>query len=245
MKIANKPKRIRTTMTCVLTLILLAVNPVCGDDAKEYVKLARESSSARKKIQHLSKAIELDPNLASAYEKRGMLYYFQEKYDKVIQDFESYTRLKPEDAEGYRMLGMSYLYSGSYDAAIANFTQALKVDPNLIKALCYRAEAYRLSGKDEAAVRDSTEVIQRGKEGRVVADAYITRAKVFRKIGHQEQAFADIRSALLVDPRTWFYRYVSDYASLKEMQGAGLIALLVIALVVIFKLKMKIPDKED
>ncbi|MGD8987657.1 MAG: tetratricopeptide repeat protein [Syntrophobacterales bacterium] len=245
MQIANKTKHIRTTMTCVLTLILLLVNPVYGDDANDYVKLALESSTAKKKIQHLSKAIELDSNLASAYEKRGMLYYFQEKYDKVIQDFESYTRLRPEDAEGYRMLGMSYLYNESYDAAIANFTHALKVDPNLIKALCYRAEAYRLSGKDEAAVRDSTEVIQRGKEGRVVADAYITRAKVFRKIGHQKQAVADIRAALLVDPRTWFYRYVSNYASLEDMQGAGLIVLLVIAFVLIFKLKMKLPDKDD
>jgi hypothetical protein len=102
-----------------------------------------------------------------------------------------------------------------------------------------------LSGKDEAAVRDSTEVIQQGKEGRVVADAYITRAKVFRKIGHQKQAVADIRAALLVDPRTWFYRYVSNYASLEDMQGAGLIVLMVIAFVLIFKLKMKLPDKDD
>jgi tetratricopeptide (TPR) repeat protein len=245
MQIENKTKHIRTSMICVLTLILLSVNPVYGENAMHHVKLALESSTANKKIQHLSKAIELDPNLASAYEKRGILYYFQEKYDNVIQDFESYTRLRPEDAEGYRMLGMGYLYKESYDAAIANFTHAMKLDPTLIKALCYRAEAYRLSGEDENAVRDSTEVIRLGKRGRVVADAYITRAKVFRKIGHQEQAVADIRASLLVDPRTWFYRYVSQYASLEEMQGAGLIALLVIALVLIFKLRMKVPDKEE
>ena len=230
---------------CLLTLLWLAANLAHAEDAEEYLKLARKSSTTNKKIGYLSKALELDPNLASAYENRGMLYYFQEKYDHVIEDFENYTRLAPDDAEGYRMLGMGYLYNGSYDSAIATFTHALMVDPNLISALCYRAEAYRRSGKNEEALRDSTKVIRLGKEARVVADAYITRAKVFEKIGQKEQAVADIRASLQIDPRTWFYRYVSGYASLEEIRGAGLIAILVLAFVLIFKLRMKVPNKED
>lgn len=230
---------------CLLTLLWLAVNHAHAEDAGEYFKLALNSSTANKKIEYLSKALELDPNLASAHEKRGMLYYYQEKYDHVIEDFESYTKLAPDDAEGYRMLGMGYLYNGSYDAAIATFNQALMVDPSLISALCYRAEAYRQSGKDKEALDDSTEVIRLGKEARVVADAYITRAKVFGKIGLKKEAVADIRASLQIDPRTWFYRYVSGYASLEEIRGAGLIAILVLALVLIFKLSMKAPNKED
>ena len=230
---------------CLLTLIWLAPNLAHAEDAGEYFRLALKSSTANKKIEYLSKALELDPNLASAYEKRGMLYYFQEKYDHVIEDFENYTRLAPDDAEGYRMLGMGYLYNGSYEAAIATFTHALMVDPSLISALCYRAEAYRRSGKNEEALRDSTKVIRLGKEARVVADAYITRAKVFGKIGQKKQAVADIKASLQIDPRTWFYRYVSGYASLEEIRGAGTIAILVLAFVLIFKLRMKVPNKED
>ncbi len=230
---------------CLLTLLSLGANLAHAKDAGEYFRLALKSSTANKKIEYLSKALELDPNLASAYEKRGMLYYFQEKYDHVIEDFENYTRLAPDDAEGYRMLGMGYLYNGSYEAAIATFTHALMVDPSLISALCYRAEAYRRSGKNEEALRDSTKVILLGKEARVVADAYITRAKVFGKIGQKKQAVADIRASLQIDPRTWFYRYVSGYASLEEIRGAGTIAILVLAFVLIFKLRMKVPNKED
>ena len=230
---------------CLLTFLWLTANLVYADDANQYFELALKSSTAKKKVEYFSKALELDPNLASAYEKRGMLYYFQEKYDHVIEDFENYTRLAPDDAEGYRMLGMGYLYIGSYEAAIATFTHALMVDPSLISAFCYRAEAYRRSGKNKEALRDSTKVIQFGKEARVIADAYITRAKVFGKIGQKKKAVADIRASLQIDPRTWFYRYVSGYASLEEIRGAGLIAILVLALVLIFKLRMKVPNKED
>jgi tetratricopeptide (TPR) repeat protein len=235
----------RLSIFLLLTLLWLAANLVHAEDAGEYLELALKSSTASKKIKYLSKALELDPNLASAYAKRGMLYYFQERYDHVIEDFEKYTRLIPDDAEGYRMLGMGYLYNESYDSAIATFTHALTVDPSLISALCYRAEAYRRSGKNEEALRDSTEVIRLGKEARIVADAYITRAKVFGKIGQKKQAVADIRASLQIDPRTWFYRYVSGYASLEEIRGAGLIAILVLAFALIFKLRMKGPNQED
>ena len=227
------------------SFIWLAALPAHAEDANEYFKQAMRSSMANKRIEYLSKALELDPNLAAAYEKRGMLYYYQEKYDKVIQDFENYTRLVPDDVEGFRMLAMGYLYYGTYDAAIATFTQALKVDPHLVSALSYRAEAYRRSGNGEEAVQEATKVIQRGGDPRVVADAYITRAKVYREIGQQEQAVADVRAALQIDPRTWFYRYVSDYANLEDIRGAGLVAILVIVAVLIFKFRLRAPNKEE
>lgn len=232
-------------LICLLILLWLPTSAVLAKNAKVYFDLASKSSTAKKKIEYFSRALELDPDLASAYAKRGMLYYFQGKYQKVIEDFENYTRLQPDNGEGYRMLGMGYLYMGSYDAAIATFGYALKIDPDLISALCYRAEAYRRSGQNEKAISDSTEAIQLAREPRVLADAYITRAKVYRELGLQEEAFADIRAALLKDPRTYFYRYVSSYASLEEMRGAGLIGIIVLAFVLVFKLRFKAPKKDE
>lgn len=229
----------------LLTIVWLPTSAALAKDAAVYFDLATKSSTAKKKIEYFSKALELDPNLASAYAKRGMLYYFQGKYHKVVEDFENYTRLQPDNGEGFRMLGMGYLYIGTYDAAIATFSYALKVDPNLISALCYRAEAYRRSGQNEKALSDSTEAIQLAREPRVLADAYITRAKVYRELGFQDKAFADIRAALLKDPRTYFYRYVSAYASLEQMRTAGLIGIIVLALVLVFKLRFKAPKKDE
>jgi tetratricopeptide (TPR) repeat protein len=232
-------------LVCLLTIFWLPTSAALAKDAAAYFDLASQSSTAKKKIEYFSKALELDPSLASAYAKRGMLYYFQGKYQKVVEDFENYTRLRPEDADGYRMLGMGYLNGGNYDAAIVTFSQSLKLDPHLTKALCYRAEAYRRSGQDEKALSDSTEAIQLEKEPRVLADAYITRAKVYRKLGLQDKALADIRAALLKDPRTYYYRYISAYANLEQMRTAGLIGILVLAFILIFKLKFKAPKKDE
>ena len=232
-------------LVCLLPIFWLPTSAALATDAATYFDLASQSSTAKKKIEYFSKALELDPNLASAYAKRGMLYYFQGKYQKVIEDFENYTRLRPDNADGYRMLGMGYLNAGNYDAAVATFSQSLKLDPNLTRALCYRAEAYRRSGQDEKALSDSTEAIQLAKEPRVLADAYITRAKVYRKLGFQDKALADIRAALLKDPRTYYYRYISAYANLEQMRTAGLIGIIVLAFVLIFKLRFKAPKKDE
>ena len=229
----------------LFTIFLLPTSAALAKDAVAYFDLASKSSTAKKKIEYFSKALELDPNLASAYAKRGMLYYFQGKYQKVIEDFENYTRLKPDNADGYRMLGMAYLNGGNYDAAIASFSQSLKIDQDLISALCYRAEAYRRSGQDEKALNESTKAIQLAREPRVLADAYITRAKVYRKLGFQDKALADIRAALLKDPRTYYYRYISAYASLDQMRTAGLIGIIVLAFVLIFKLRFRAPKKDE
>ena len=65
--------------TCLLTLFLLSAQPAHAEDAMDYFQRGLRGSVTRKKIEYFSKALELDPKLAAAYEKRGLLYYFQEK----------------------------------------------------------------------------------------------------------------------------------------------------------------------
>ena len=99
---------------CLLIFLMLSAIPVHGENAMDYFNLGLKSNLTSTKIKYFSKALELDPNMAEAYEKRGMLYFFQEKFDNVIQDFQSYIRLAPPKAEAYRMLGIGYLNSGFY-----------------------------------------------------------------------------------------------------------------------------------
>ena len=66
----------------LIVLLLLYTLPVHADEAMDYFNLAQKGSVTRKKIELFTKALELNPKLAAAYEQRGLLYYFQEKYDK-------------------------------------------------------------------------------------------------------------------------------------------------------------------
>ena len=101
-----------------LAFLMMSSLPVFAENAIEYFNLGLKSSVTGTKIKYFSKALELAPNLAEAYAQRGMLYFFQGKYDHVIQDFQTYIKLSSPKAEAYRMLGMGYLKTGDYSSAI-------------------------------------------------------------------------------------------------------------------------------
>ena len=230
----------------LVTLLLLHTLPVHADEAMDYFNQAREGSITRKKIELFTKALELNPKLAAAYEQRGLLYYFQGKYDKVIQDYHAYLDLAPEKAEAYRMLGLGYLKTGEYELAIAHFTRAIELEPQHPAGYAYRAEANLLRGNNEGAIRDSTAAVELRGDMRARSEAFRTRARTYRKMGLMDLAYADTRSAWESDPRWSFWvRYWYKYASLEELSGAGLVGIIVVALVLVFGLKLKPPWKDN
>ncbi|MGD9339257.1 MAG: tetratricopeptide repeat protein [Syntrophobacterales bacterium] len=230
----------------LVAFLLLHTLPVHADEAMDYFNRGLKSSKTREKIEFFTKALELDPKLAAAYEQRGLLYYFQRKYDKVIQDYQAYLDLAPEKAEAYRMLGLGYLKNGDYEPAIAHFTRAIELEPMHPAGYAYRAEANLLLGNDEGALRDSTTAVELRGDMRAKSQAYRTRARIYRKMGLMDLAYADTRSAWESDPRWSFWsRYWYKYASLEELRGAGLIGIIVLAFVLVFGLKLKPPWKDD
>jgi tetratricopeptide (TPR) repeat protein len=230
---------------CLITLLGVVTTPTYAQNANAYLKLALKSDSATTQIEYLNKALALNPRLAVAYARRGMLYYFQERYDLVIEDYENYARLAPRDADGYRMLGMGYLRKGRLQEAIASFNKALQVQPRLLTAITYRAEAERLSGNDQGAIVDSTKAVELRGDPRVVADAYVTRAKVYRKLGRNDLARADVQASLQIDPRYVFYRALVSYANPEDVRRMGLVTIIALAFVVIFRVTIAPPKRKQ
>ncbi|MGB2688271.1 MAG: tetratricopeptide repeat protein [Desulfobacterales bacterium] len=231
---------------CYLIFLMMSAISVYGENATDYFNRGLKSTSTRTKIKYFSKALELAPNLTEAYEKRGMLYFFQENFDNVIEDFQIFIELSPPKSEAYRMLGMGYLKKGDYRSAIYNFTRAIEIDSKNASAYANRAEAHFLSGNYDLTVLDSTRAIEIGGNPRDIADAYRTRAKAFRKTGRNDLSAADIRSSWQIDPRyAYYYKALYGYASPEGMRKAGLIAVIGIAFLLLFKFKLKPPDKAD
>jgi tetratricopeptide (TPR) repeat protein len=229
-----------------LIFFLLPVLSVYSENATDYFNRGLKSTSTRTKIKYFTKALELAPNLSEAYEKRGILYFFQGKFDEVIKDFQTYIKLSPPKAEAYRMLGMGYLKSGDFPSAIFNFTRAIELDSKLASAYSYRAEAHFLNGNYEQAILDSTTGIAIDGDPRDIAEAYRTRAKAFRKTGRNELAAEDIRSSWQIDPRyAYYYKALYGYASPEGVRKTGLIVVIGIAFLLLFKFKLKPPEKDD
>ncbi|MBW2604843.1 MAG: tetratricopeptide repeat protein [Deltaproteobacteria bacterium] len=214
-------------------------------NALEYFDLGLKTSMAYKKTNYFTKALELNPELAPAYEKRGLNYYFQEKYQKMIEDFTNYTRLVPNQADAYRMLGMAYLKINNYEKSIVNFDRALDLEPEIKGVFGYRAESLRMIGQLDEAVDDSNRALGMESDLGILSDIYRTRAKAYLELGQEVLANADLKRATEIDPRYFFYRYISGYADPEDMRKAGLIGMIGMAFVFIFGFKLKSPKKDE
>ena len=245
------------TLVVILSCTLLISSPAWGRDAIYFYNLALENSMANKKIHYFSKALELNPRLAVAYEKRGVLYYFQGKYSEMSEDFQRIVELEPSNSEAHLMLGLAYLKGDDYDKAVESLARAIELNPRLASAYGHRAEAYRLEGMVDQAIQDSTKAIELGDTRQATSRAYTTRAKAYSKLGEIELAHADLNEAFRLDPSFFFYlhpsstdsyaAFVSDshLANADGIRWLGLIGILTLLFVLIFKAALPVPNKKD
>lgn len=247
----------KKTIVATISCIFLIISPALGQDAMHFYNLGLESSMANKKIQYFTKALELNPGLATAYEKRGLLYYFQGKYSKMMQDFQKLTELEPSKPEAHLMLGLARMKRGSYDHAVESLTRAIGLSPHSARAYGHRAEAYRLKGMVDDAVHDSTKAIEIGDTDQATGRAYATRAKAYEQLGQSELAQEDLKKSLRLDPSFFFYIHPtmtdflasfaidSKYVSSEGIRRIGLGGIIALLFVLIFKLAIPVPKKDD
>jgi tetratricopeptide (TPR) repeat protein len=245
----------KTALVGVVIYIFISVCPAWGQDATHFLNLGLESTMVNKKIRYFTKALELNPRLAMAYDKRGRLYYFKENYDRMMYDYYKFTALRPSNPEGYTMLGLAHLRMGNLDVAIAKFSRAVELEPKLASAYGYRAEGYRLKGLPEKAVHDSTRAIEIGGAQSTVGRAYTVRSKAYRQLGQEALANADFDKAYDLDPENYGYKYFNitnhlasftndpSYISPGYIRRLGLVGVIAVLAVLIFKLVLPAPRK--
>ena len=212
----------------------LTVPSTWGQDAVFFYNRGLESPLACKKIEYFTRAIQLNPNLAEAYENRAIHYYFQWQLDKAIQDYTRVISLKPHCVNAYLMRGLAFFkkeygegiraeiknmafhlsqkavpeFSESLERAIDDFSSAIALDPELASAYSYRAKAYRIKGMTEAAFRDADRVIELWRDRQSIARAYATQARIYGKQGQDALSEAHLRKSITLDP------YSPDYPPL-------------------------------
>ena len=242
-------------LIAVIIFVCFIAGQVWGYDAAYFYNRGLDSSQVNIKINYFTRAIELNPSLSDAYEKRGMLYYFQEHYPEMGDDFLKVTELNPDSAKGYTMLGLAHLKMDDYDSAIFNLSRAIDLAPELSTAYGYRAEAYRLKGMLDLAVQDADMTLDIGGRKPIMGRAYSTRAKAYRDLGETERADADFKKAVNLDPAYDIYKYftITEYladsagnsGSVKGVGRMGAAVMAAIFLVLIFKLSLPPPRKRD
>ncbi len=247
----------KNVLVAIAIYVLFAASLCWSQDAMHFLDMGLESSMMNGKVYYFSKALELNPKLSVAYEKRGMIYYFQENYEKTIEDFRKVVELNPTKSEAYRMLGLAWLKKGNHDEAITHLTQAIELNPRLTSAYSNRAESYLQKGMAEAAVRDASKAITLRGADPIIGRAYTVRSKAYRQLGKDELAEEDFNKAYILDPENYVYRYytitnhlasfVSDSGDInaRSVRRVGLVAIIAVLFALIFRLIIPSPEKRD
>lgn len=230
----RKNPAVRGIIVLTLGCLCLIAAPSWAQDAMKYYKLGLKSSLANRRIEYFTKALELNPNLAEAYEKRAIHYYFQGRLDSAIQDYTRAIMLKPDRASAYRIRGLAYLkrahgeglkaevnrlalkYSRfgveesreELQKAIDDFSRAIELSPELASGYSYRAEAYFVGGRIDEALGDCITAIELGGDQKSTAKAYAIRARIYRQLGQNELSNSDYCRSIALDP------YSPDYPPL-------------------------------
>ena len=117
------------------------------------------------------KAIELNPNDADVYCRRGDAYYEMDEYGEAIVDYSKAIQLNPDYADACASRGCAYLELGEYNKAIADHNKAIELAPNDALAYYNRGLAYHEKGEVIKAVSDLEKCIELSTDPDLTKDA--------------------------------------------------------------------------
>ncbi len=89
-------------------------------------------------VQSYSKAIDLDSQLAEAYQGRGSAHFKLGKIKASIDDFDKYIELRPKRKVSHWQRGISYYYAGRYDDGSKQFEGYQTFDSNDVENAVWR-----------------------------------------------------------------------------------------------------------
>jgi tetratricopeptide (TPR) repeat protein len=105
-------------------------------------------------IDGLTKLIDLNPNDASAYHKRGRARERTGDRQKAMEDFDRAIALDPTGGRFFLSRGSAKVDGGDFQGAIEDFDRAVAIDEGLARGYFFRAQAKEGLGLLEDAKSD-------------------------------------------------------------------------------------------
>jgi tetratricopeptide (TPR) repeat protein len=145
-----------------------------------------------------SKAIELNPQYAEAYNNRGIANDDMGNYNQSIKDYNKAIELNSQYAKAYNNRGVAYYNLGNYNQAIKDYNKAIELNPQYAEAFNNRGAAYNNRGNYNQAIKDYNKAIEFNPQ---YAEAYHNRGLTYYKLGNYNQAIKDYNKAIELNPQ--------------------------------------------
>ncbi|MFN0111499.1 MAG: tetratricopeptide repeat protein [Blastocatellia bacterium] len=159
------------------------------------------------------RAIELDPNYASAHQWYGQLLTYQRRFDAATVELKQAQQLDPLSLIITANLGLPLYFSRQYDQAISQFNRALELDQDFPFAYFFLGWAYEQKGDYSTAIANFRKAVE--LDGTPSAWAYLGHGQAVS--GNRAQAEAVIQKLEEIGRE----RYVSPYHLAVVYAGLG------------------------
>jgi tetratricopeptide (TPR) repeat protein len=105
-------------------------------------------------VTSCNSAVDLNPELADAYDERANAYTWLRDYERAIADYGTVLKLRPSYFYAYNNRGNAYAALGEFDHAIADYGVALRVRPDYAEAYGNRGSAFAAMNDYQRALAD-------------------------------------------------------------------------------------------
>jgi tetratricopeptide (TPR) repeat protein len=124
----------------------------------------------------LTKVIQMSPQMAAAYSKRGIAYLKEGTLPEAKDDFDKAISLDPGNAGDYRNRAYIYMQWEDNTAALEDLDKAIALNLQDDLSYSYRGQIYLANGEYEKALDDFTSVTRYSRDAALVMQAmdYIT-----------------------------------------------------------------------
>jgi high affinity Mn2+ porin len=105
-------------------------------------------------LKDYDQAIQINPNAASHYNNRGIIYRLKHDYDRAIADYDEAIWLKSDYVAAFYNRALTYVDKGDYGRALADIGVVLQFNPKSALALYARGWMLLKKGDTEAGDAD-------------------------------------------------------------------------------------------
>jgi tetratricopeptide (TPR) repeat protein len=176
---------------------VLKVNPSQADALHLLGLLAHQVGQHRIAAETISRAIEIEPDIALYRCSLGNALKASGRLDEALETYRIAIRLKPDFAEGHYNLGTALVALGRIEDAAAAYGSAIALNPDFAEAHYSLGVVLLQLGRLEAASDAFRCAIRCAPEH---AGAYANLGKTLQELGQPEEALATYDMAIRIRP---------------------------------------------
>jgi tetratricopeptide (TPR) repeat protein len=148
-------------------------------------------------LEHVDRAIALQPLLLEAYSNRASLLLSLHRPDEAAATCERIVSLAPGDFVAWNVRGNVLAATGRHVDAIASFDQALAIAPHVPELHANRGASLAALGRHEDAVASFDSAI---KANPGFAEVFVNRGNSLARLGRDDDALVSYDRAIAVRP---------------------------------------------